>query len=78
MSGVAGVYFEKILKSSRSSIWVINMQMSLLSAFFCTVISDRSNRLSHLLNVLTLFLTYYSYTYIIHIHIHTVGGAHPR
>ena len=36
-SGVAGVYFEKILKSSRSSIWAINMQMSLLSAFFCTV-----------------------------------------
>jgi UDP-sugar transporter A1/2/3 len=36
-SGVAGVYFEKILKSSRSSIWMINMQMSLLSAFFCTV-----------------------------------------
>lgn len=36
-SGIAGVYFEKILKSSRSSIWVINMQMSLLSAFFSTV-----------------------------------------
>ena len=36
-SGLAGVYFEKILKSSRSSIWMINMQMSLLSAFFCTV-----------------------------------------
>jgi UDP-sugar transporter A1/2/3 len=36
-SGVAGVSFEKILKSSRSSIWMINMQMSLLSAFFCTV-----------------------------------------
>eukprot|EP01032_Pedospumella_encystans_P007611 gene7611-9113_t len=38
-SGVAGVYFEKILKSSRSSIWVINMQMSLLSAFFCTSVA---------------------------------------
>lgn len=36
-SGVAGVSFEKILKSSRSSIWMINMQLSLLSAFFCTV-----------------------------------------
>ncbi|KAJ1438132.1 nucleotide-sugar transporter [Ochromonadaceae sp. CCMP2298] len=36
-SGLAGVYFEKILKSSRSNIWMINMQMSLLSAFFCTV-----------------------------------------
>lgn len=36
-SGLAGVYFEKILKSSRSSIWMINMQLSLLSCFVCTV-----------------------------------------
>jgi len=35
-SGLAGVYFEKILKSSKSNIWMINMQMSLLSTFFCT------------------------------------------
>lgn len=36
-SGFAGVYFEKILKDTRSTIWVMNIQMSLLSCFFCTV-----------------------------------------
>jgi UDP-sugar transporter A1/2/3 len=36
-SGFAGVYFEKIVKSTRSSIWMINLQLSLLSSFFCVV-----------------------------------------
>lgn len=36
-SGFAGVYFEKVLKHSRSSIWMINLQLSLLSSFFCGV-----------------------------------------
>jgi UDP-sugar transporter A1/2/3 len=36
-SGFAGVYFEKITKSSKSSIWVLNVQMSLLSCFMCMV-----------------------------------------
>ncbi len=36
-SGFAGVYFEKILKASRSSIWMLNLQLSLLSSFFCVV-----------------------------------------
>lgn len=30
-SGLAGVLFEKILKSSQSSIWIINVQLSLVS-----------------------------------------------
>eukprot|EP01034_Spumella_vulgaris_P019814 gene19814-25350_t len=38
-SGFAGVYFEKIIKSTRSSIWMINMQLSLLSSFFCVSLS---------------------------------------
>jgi UDP-sugar transporter A1/2/3 len=30
-SGFAGVYFEKIVKESKSSVWVINIQLSFLS-----------------------------------------------
>eukprot|EP01038_Epipyxis_sp_PR26KG_P010420 gene10420-13996_t len=33
-SGLAGVYFEKIMKASKSSIWMINIELSLLSIFF--------------------------------------------
>jgi UDP-sugar transporter A1/2/3 len=33
-SGFAGVFFEKIMKDSKSSIWLINLQMSLLSVIF--------------------------------------------
>eukprot|EP01039_Chlorochromonas_danica_P006870 gene6870-7593_t len=33
-SGFAGVYFEKVLKSSRSSIWIINVQLSMMSCSF--------------------------------------------
>ncbi len=36
-SGFAGVYFEKIAKSSKSSIWVLNIEMSLLSCFMSVV-----------------------------------------
>lgn len=36
-SGFAGVYFEKIVKSSRSSIWVINLQMSIISCLISIV-----------------------------------------
>ena len=32
-SGLGGILFEKILKSSSSSIWIINIQLSLLSTF---------------------------------------------
>lgn len=38
-SGLAGVYFEKILKTSRSSIWLLNMQLSMLSCFFCSLVT---------------------------------------
>jgi UDP-sugar transporter A1/2/3 len=36
-SGFAGVYFEKVLKSSNSSIWILNMQLSMMSFSFCSV-----------------------------------------
>lgn len=36
-SGLAGVYFEKILKSSKSTIWVINIQLSILSCVLSMV-----------------------------------------
>ncbi|CAF0849525.1 unnamed protein product [Brachionus calyciflorus] len=34
LSGLAGVYFEKILKNSKTSIWVRNIQLSLFGTFF--------------------------------------------
>ena len=37
MIGLAGVYFEKILKSSKSSIWVINVQLSMLSSMLSMI-----------------------------------------
>jgi len=42
-SGFAGVYFEKTLKSSKSSIWMINIELSLLStalAMFACLVED--------------------------------------
>lgn len=40
-SGFAGVYFEKVLKSSKSSIWIINIQLSMMSFSFCSVRSPQ-------------------------------------
>lgn len=34
LSGLAGVYFEKILKNSKTSIWVRNIQLGLFGTFF--------------------------------------------
>lgn len=36
-SGLAGVYFEKIMKASKSSIWVLNIQLSILSSILGTI-----------------------------------------
>uniref|UniRef100_UPI00358FAD0D UDP-N-acetylglucosamine transporter isoform X1 n=2 Tax=Myxine glutinosa TaxID=7769 RepID=UPI00358FAD0D len=36
-SGFAGVYFERILKGSRQSVWVRNIQMGLFGSFFALV-----------------------------------------
>lgn len=36
-SGFAGVYFEKVLKASRSSVWIINIQLSMMSCSFSSV-----------------------------------------
>lgn len=36
-SGFAGVYYEKVLKSSNSSVWILNIQLSMMSFSFCSV-----------------------------------------
>merc|ERR1719461_850186 len=34
-SGFAGVYFEKVLKSTRTTLWMRNMQLAFFSLFLC-------------------------------------------
>lgn len=36
-SGFAGVYFEKLLKGAKSSIWIRNIQLSTFSLIFCFI-----------------------------------------
>lgn len=36
-SGLAGVFFEKILKASNTSIWIINVQLSMLSSMLSMI-----------------------------------------
>ena len=38
MKGFAGVYFEKILKGSKSSIWVINIQLSAIGSVLSMIV----------------------------------------
>ena len=42
-SGFAGVYYEKILKTSKLSIWVLNMELSLVSFIFGLIICSTQN-----------------------------------
>lgn len=37
-SGYAGIHLERTIKSSKSSIWLINIQLSVISFFVCAVI----------------------------------------
>lgn len=39
LSGLAGVYFEKILKNSKTSIWVRNIQLGLFGTLFALITS---------------------------------------
>ena len=51
LSGMAGVYTEKVLKTTRASLWLRNIQMgisgTLLSAIFGVMLADRSNIKAH-------------------------------
>lgn len=42
-SGFAGVYFEKILKASKTSIWMLNIELSLLSCILSVVSTNFLN-----------------------------------
>jgi UDP-sugar transporter A1/2/3 len=42
-SGFAGVYYEKVLKASRSSVWVLNIELSMMSFSFSTIFAMVEN-----------------------------------
>ena len=46
LSGLASVYFEKILKNSSVSIWVRNIQLGIFSTIFATMTTFVSDRAS--------------------------------
>lgn len=46
LSGLAGVYFEKILKNSKVSIWVRNIQLGVFGTFFALITSFVSDHQS--------------------------------
>lgn len=46
LSGLAGVYFEKILKNSKVSIWVRNIQLGVFGTFFALITSFASDHQS--------------------------------
>jgi len=43
LSGLAGVYFEKILKNSKVSIWVRNIQLGIFGTIFALMTSYASD-----------------------------------
>jgi solute carrier family 35 (UDP-sugar transporter), member A1/2/3 len=46
-SGFAGVYYEIVLKSSRSSIWLINVELSMMSFSFSAVSLNYNNNIDY-------------------------------
>ena len=64
LSGLAGVYFEKILKNSKVSIWVRNIQLGMFGTFFALIttwLSDYENVKTHGF--------FFGYTYLVWLNI---------
>ena len=70
-SGFAGVYFERILKTSSMSLWMRNIQLAIFSGFialFIVVVQDSSNILSN------GFFQGWNFVTIIVVFIQAIGG----
>ena len=65
-SGYAGISLEKTIKSSKSSVWLLNVQLSVISCVLCTV------------SLYMYYVMYYVYCVCMRVHIYIYVYLYPN